>query len=154
MRIFVLGIALGIGGATLGCATTVQPFVPSTAQQAQFQQVVRAAEAAGIDGPGQAASMLAEAKSDWVYAQHLPKYPERARQIAAKAMQDAEAALALARRTQLAVRPPAVRALAIQTPPVASVGITKVAAVEQPAGPPPTTPASSPADSPADSPER
>ena len=40
--------------------------------------------------------MLAEAKSEFEYAQHLPKYPERARALADKAQHDAEAALRVA----------------------------------------------------------
>lgn len=94
MRRFVLGMV----AAAMGCAT-VQPFVPSSAQQARFDEVVRQAEAGINDGPPGAAALLADAKSDWIYAQHLPKYPERARDIAAKAQHDAEAALAMVRRS-------------------------------------------------------
>jgi hypothetical protein len=96
MRIFGLGIAV----AVMGCAT-VQPFMPSGAQQARFDEVVREAEAAGInDGPPEAARLLSDAKSDWMYAQHLPKYPERARGVAAKAQRDAETALLMVQRSR------------------------------------------------------
>ena len=101
MRIFVLGIVVG----AMGCAT-VQPFVPSRVQQTAFDEVVRQAEAAGVeDGPHEAAAMLADAKSDWTYAQHLPKYPERARQMATQAQREAEAALRMAHRTLQAAAP-------------------------------------------------
>lgn len=93
MRIFVLAAMM----AAMGCAT-VQPFVPSSAQQARFDEVVREAEAGISDGPPGAAALLADAKSDWMYAQHLPKYPERAREVAAKAQHDAETALMMVRR--------------------------------------------------------
>ncbi len=145
MRIFALGTVV----AALGCATTVQPFAPSTAQQARFDEVVRAAEAAGIDGPGQAASLLGEAKSDWVYAQHLPKYPERARRVAARAMREAEAALLMAHRTQVAVAAPPVRVVRSR-PPAPPIGSTKVAAAERPAQLPATLPASPPVEAPAE----
>lgn len=92
-RIFVLGMVV----AGMGCAT-VQPFVPSTAQQARFDEVVREVEARISDGPPAAAALLADAKSDWMYAQHLPKYPARARVVAAKAQHDAETALMMVRR--------------------------------------------------------
>lgn len=102
----VLGIVMGMGAGVLGCATA-QPFAPSSAQQARFDQVVREAEAAGVnDGPRDAATLLAEAKSTWAYAQHLPKYPERARELAAKAQHDAETALMMARTTAPAVVAP------------------------------------------------
>ncbi|HVZ85409.1 MAG TPA: hypothetical protein VHG72_00445 [Polyangia bacterium] len=84
----------------LGCATT-QPFVPSDRQRADFDDLVRKAEAAGaLDGPPEAAARLADAKSEFTYAQHIPLYPERARGLAAKAQSDAELALALARQHQ------------------------------------------------------
>jgi hypothetical protein len=97
MRIFGRIFVLGMMVAGLGCAT-VQPFVPSTAQQARFDEVVREVEARISDGPPAAAALLSDAKSDWLYAQHLPKYPERARDVAAKAQHDAETALMMVRR--------------------------------------------------------
>ncbi len=60
---------------------------------------MRQAEAAGAnDGPYETRSLLANAKSDFEYAQHLPKYPERARELADKAQRDAETALMMARQ--------------------------------------------------------
>ena len=107
MRILVLGML----GAALGCAT-VQPFMPSEAQRARFDEVVRQAEAAGAnDTSYQSSSLLADAKSDFEYAQHLPKYPERARELAAKAQREADAALTMARRA----RPGSTPRLAEQT---------------------------------------
>ena len=109
------GLCVGLlGMGAVGCAT-VQPFVPSNAQCARFDATVRAAEAAASDGPGQVATMLAEAKSEFEYAQHLPKYPERARALADKAQHDAEAALRVAHtsvraRAPAALPPPAARA--------------------------------------------
>jgi hypothetical protein len=92
----IVGV-IGLVGLA-GCAT-VQPFVPTPAQRARFAEVVREAEAAGAtDWPPEAARRLANAKSDFTYAQHLPKYPERARAVAVHAEQDAEIALLLARR--------------------------------------------------------
>ncbi|HVT09393.1 MAG TPA: hypothetical protein VHO67_18160 [Polyangia bacterium] len=83
-----------VGLGVAGCATT-QPFVPSEAQRARFDETVRAAQSDAGEGPHQVATMLAEAKSEFEYAQHLPKYPERARALADKAQRDAEAALRL-----------------------------------------------------------
>lgn len=98
---------LGLGVA--GCAT-VHPFVPSDAQRARFDATVRAAQSGAGESPHQVATMLAEAKSEFEYAQHLPKYPERARALADKAQRDAEAALRLAhsfaRPTPAPVLPP------------------------------------------------
>jgi hypothetical protein len=95
MRILVVG---GLVGLLMGCATT-QPFVLSESQRTQFAEAVRQAEAAGAnDGSYEAHSLLANAKSDFEYAQHLPKYPERARALAAKAQRDAETALVVARQ--------------------------------------------------------
>ncbi|HEX4403860.1 MAG TPA: hypothetical protein VH560_03470 [Polyangia bacterium] len=73
-----------------------------------FREVVREAEVAGVaDGPREAAQLLGDAKSEFEYSQHLPLYPDRARALAAKAQDDAEAALAIVQRQaqeQLAVR--------------------------------------------------
>jgi hypothetical protein len=96
MRIF--GFCLLVGA--FGCATA-QPFAPSSQQCSEFDDVVRKAEAAGaLEGPPEATTRLADAKSEFDYAQHIPLYPERARGLAAKAQADAELALALARQHQ------------------------------------------------------
>ena len=96
----LLRLCLGpclLAGA-IGCATA-QPFVLSNEQRSHFRQVVREAEAAGaLDGPPEAAQHLADAKSDFDYAQHLPRYPERARDLVTKAQAEGELALALARQ--------------------------------------------------------
>ena len=84
--------------AVLGGCATVEPFVVSDRQRDHFEQVVHAAEAAtAADGPAQAVALVAEAKSDFEYAQHLPMYPERARSLAAKAQHEADTALWMAR---------------------------------------------------------
>ena len=97
--------ALFVVACALGCATA-QPLVISDQQRKRFEDVVRAAEAAGaVDGPPTAAARLAEAKSEFEYSQHLPMHPDRARQLAEKAQADAELALQLAQSgaaTQLA----------------------------------------------------
>jgi hypothetical protein len=97
MRVDGRVFGLVVATAAMGCAT-VQPFVPSSAQQARFDEVVRQAEARISNGPPAAAALLADAKSDWSYAQHLPKYPERARAVADKAQHDAETALMMLER--------------------------------------------------------
>lgn len=75
--------------------------MPSEAQRARFEETVRQAEAAGAnDISYESSSLLANAKSDFEYAQHLPKYPERAREVAAKAQSEADAALTMVRRAQ------------------------------------------------------
>lgn len=103
-------LSLGVLAVVVGCATA-QPFVPSEAQRARFEEAVRQAEAAGAsDSSHQAASLLADAKSDFEYAQHLPKYPERARQLADKAQREADAALLMAR----AARPRAAAPISAQ----------------------------------------
>jgi hypothetical protein len=89
-------IGLGLVGM-LGCAT-VEPFVVSDQQRAHFEQVLQSAERATADGPPEAAALLADARSDFEYAQHLPKYPERARGLAAKAQHEAETALWMAQQ--------------------------------------------------------
>lgn len=93
MRFF--GISLV--AAAVGCAA--QPFVPSNEQRALFNDVVRQAEAAGAsEGSPDAARCLADAKSDFNYAQHIPRYPDRARQLAAKAQEEGAEALRLAQQ--------------------------------------------------------
>jgi hypothetical protein len=80
----------------VGCAT-VQPFALSQGQRADFDEVVRKAEAAGaLEGPPEATARLADAKSEFEYAQHIPLYPDRARSLVVKARTDGELALALA----------------------------------------------------------
>jgi hypothetical protein len=87
-----LPLGLVVLGA-FGCAT-VQPFMVSDQQRARFEQVVQQAEAAAATGgPAEALEVAKEARSDFEYAQHLPKYPERARALAAQAQQEAETAL-------------------------------------------------------------
>lgn len=114
------GLCLGLMGlGAVGCAT-VRPFVPSDAQRARFDATIRAAQVGTSDGPNQVATMLAEAKSEFEYAQHLPKYPERARAIAAKAQRDAEAALRLAHATVRPVPPPALPPPVPALPPAAA----------------------------------
>jgi hypothetical protein len=99
--------AFGLLVACVGCAST-QPFALSAQQVKSFRDVVRQAEAAGAaDGPAEAVQRLSDAKSEFEYSQHLPLYPDRARELAAKAQDDAEAALAIAQRqaqAQLTVR--------------------------------------------------
>jgi len=103
MRIFAFCILV----TSIGCATT-QPFALSDQQVKSFREVVREAEAAGAaEGPPEAVQRLSDAKSEFEYSQHLPLYPSRAREVAAKAQADAEAALAIAHRqaqARLAVR--------------------------------------------------
>ena len=96
-----IGICLIAGAA--GCAA--QPFMPSNEQRALFNDVVRQAEAAGaVSGSPEAARCLANAKSDFEYAQHIPRYPDQARQVAAKAQEEGAEALRLAQehRRQMA----------------------------------------------------
>jgi hypothetical protein len=83
--------------AAVGCAE--QPFMPSSEQRALFNEVIRQAEAAGAaEGPPEAARCLAEAKSDFDYAQRIPRYPDRARQMATKAQEEGAEALRLAQQ--------------------------------------------------------
>jgi hypothetical protein len=90
-----IGICL-VAGA-VGCAA--QPFVPSNEQRALFNDVVRQAEAAGaVEGSPEAARCLADAKSDFNYAQRIPRYPDRARQLAIKAQTEGAEALRLAQQ--------------------------------------------------------
>ena len=90
-----LGICLVVGA--VGCAA--QPFVPSNEQRALFNDVVRQAEAAGaVEGSPEAARCLADAKADFDYAQRIPRYPDRARQLAIKAQEEGAEALRLAQQ--------------------------------------------------------
>ena len=89
-------LAFCLAAAALGCATA-QPLLISDHQRKSFEDVVRDAEAAGAtEGPPQATARLADARSEFEYAQHLPLYPDRARLLVAKAQADAELALQLA----------------------------------------------------------
>jgi len=91
----LIGVCL-VAGA-VGCAA--QPFVPSNEQRALFNEVVRQAEAAGaVEGSPEAARCLADAKSDFNYAQRMPRYPDRARQLAIKAQEEGAEALRLAQQ--------------------------------------------------------
>jgi hypothetical protein len=90
-------IGLVLVAAAAGCATA-QPFVVSNQQRVRFEQVVNEAEAAATaNGPARAVELVAEARSDFEYAQHLPKYPERARALVAKAQHEADTALWMTR---------------------------------------------------------
>jgi hypothetical protein len=90
-------VAMLLLTALAGCATASAPLV-SARQVHDFRAVVRQAEAAGaLDLSSEAGRVLAEAKSDFYYAQHLPADPDRARRIAAQAQLDAERALRMAR---------------------------------------------------------
>ena len=94
MKLFVFCALM----SSVGCATA-QPLVISPQQRTRFQNLVRDAEAAGAaEGPPAASARLADAKSEFEYAQHLPMYPDRARLLIAQAEADAEAALEIARR--------------------------------------------------------
>jgi hypothetical protein len=80
--------------------------MPSNEQRALFNDVIRQAEAAGaVEGPPEAARCLADAKSDFNYAQRIPRYPDRARQMATKAQEEGAEALRLAQqhRREMAV---------------------------------------------------
>jgi hypothetical protein len=90
-----IGICLIVGAA--GCAE--QPFMPSSEQRALFNDVIRQAEAAGAAGGSpEAARCLADAKADFNYAQRIPRYPDRARQLATKAQEEGAEALRLAQQ--------------------------------------------------------
>lgn len=90
-------IAICLAAGAVGCAA--QPFVPSNEQRALFNDVVRQAEAAGaVEGSPEAARCLADAKSDFNYAQRIPRYPDRARQLATKAQEEGAEALRLAQQ--------------------------------------------------------
>ncbi|MDB4979798.1 MAG: hypothetical protein JWM82_550 [Myxococcales bacterium] len=83
---------------SLGCATAeVSPI--SVAQAKSFQSVVAQAKRVGGDEPfSPAQAMLRAAESDFYYAEHLPRDPERARQLAAAAQAEADTALRLAEK--------------------------------------------------------
>ncbi len=82
----------------LGCAGTVAPPI-SAAQTRSFQTTVAQAKRAGGDEPfSEAEAQLRAAESDFYYAEHLPRDPERAQRMAAEAQQEAEAALRLAQK--------------------------------------------------------
>ncbi|MEA2696257.1 MAG: hypothetical protein QOI66_528 [Myxococcales bacterium] len=82
-----------------GCATSPPKPLLTAGQRQAFAEVIREAQAEGAESePPEAARLLREAKSEFEYGQRLPKYPERARGILAKAQSDAEAALRMARR--------------------------------------------------------
>jgi hypothetical protein len=108
--------ALCLLTTTLGCAAAA-PFEISDQQRKHFEDVVRDAEATGAaEAPSLAAERLADAKSEFEYAQHLPLYPDRARALADKAQADAETALQLAQaqaRTRDAAREVARHALVV-----------------------------------------
>ena len=88
-------ICLVVGA--VGCAE--QPFMPSSEQRTLFNEVIRQAEAAGaLEGPPAAARCLADAKSDFDYAQRIPRYPDRARQLATRAQEEGAQALRLAQQ--------------------------------------------------------
>lgn len=81
----------------VGCATASTAPVITGEQEAGFHALVEKARKAGATGRYTAAgAKLADAESDFYYAQHLPREPERARRMAAQARAEAEAALALA----------------------------------------------------------
>jgi hypothetical protein len=91
-------LALSLFMAGIGCASA-QPLVVSDQQRKLFSDMVRDAEAAGAaEGSPQARVHLADAKSEFEYAQHLPQYPDRARSMVIKAEEDAALALKLAQR--------------------------------------------------------
>jgi len=115
-----------VGLGVAGCAT-VQPFVPSDAQRARFDATVRAAQSDAGEGPHQVATMLAEAKSEFEYAQHLPKYPDRARALAAKAQRDAEAALHLAHAFARPAQRPVLPAAPALPPPPSAIPVASAA---------------------------
>jgi hypothetical protein len=93
MRFVVICLIVG----AVGCAE--QPFMPSSEQRALFNDVIRQAEAAGaVEGSPEAARCLADAKADFNYAQRIPRYPDRARQLATKAQEEGAEALRLAQQ--------------------------------------------------------
>ncbi|HVZ73147.1 MAG TPA: hypothetical protein VHJ20_12290 [Polyangia bacterium] len=95
-------VAVGLVG--MGCATAGPPSVVTAQDRRRFDDVVAAAEASGVgDSSTDAARKLADAKSDFEYAQHIPLYPERAKALVAQAISEGEASLELARAQQRAV---------------------------------------------------
>lgn len=77
-----------------GCATSTatSPVGPALAQQ-----TIRDADAAGAGRAGKSAELLAEAKSELTYAQHVSA-PEHAARLYERAQIDAELSLVLSRR--------------------------------------------------------
>jgi hypothetical protein len=93
MKLSSLAFLMIVGG----CATA-QPLV-SPGQRKSFEDVVRQAEAAGAaTEPPAAALHLRDAKSEFEYAQRIPRDPAHARRLMEQAQGDAELALTLARR--------------------------------------------------------
>jgi hypothetical protein len=83
-----------------GCATASTAPIITADQEATFHALVEKARRAGATGRyTPAGAKLADAESDFYYAQHLPREPERARRMAAQARAEAEAALLLAQRS-------------------------------------------------------
>jgi hypothetical protein len=82
-----------------GCATSTatSPISPSLAPSLA-QQTIRDADAAGAGRAGKPAELLAEAKSELTYAQHLSGAPEHAARLYERAQIDAELSLVLSRR--------------------------------------------------------
>jgi non-ribosomal peptide synthetase component F len=92
------GLVIVLGLASLAGCATAQPLVVSDEQYRRFTGAIREAEQSGIaDGPAEAVRLLDEAKSGFEYAQRLPLYPDRARELLEKAQRDADAAVALVR---------------------------------------------------------
>ncbi|HVY40368.1 MAG TPA: hypothetical protein VHM31_20660 [Polyangia bacterium] len=121
-------LCVGLAGLGIAGCATVQPFVPSDAQRARFDETVRAAQSSAGEGPHQVTTMLAEAKSEFEYAQHLPKYPERARALAEKAQRDAEAALRVAHAFVRPAPPPVLTPATLMPPPPPAPPAVPVAA--------------------------
>jgi hypothetical protein len=83
--------------ASISCATAPPPVI-SVQQARAFDDVVHQAEAAGVtEDSSKAGALLRDAKSDFYYAEHLPSDPDRARDIAYRALAKAQTALGLAR---------------------------------------------------------
>ena len=97
MKTSSFALLLVVWGCVGGCATA--PPLVSPDQRKSFEDVVRQAEAAGAaTEPPAAAEKLRDAKSEFEYAQRIPRDPEHARQLLEQAQGDAELALTLARR--------------------------------------------------------
>jgi hypothetical protein len=77
-----------------GCATST---AGSPVGFSLAQQTIRDAEAAGAGNAGRPAELLAEAKSELTYAQHVSA-PEHAARLYERAQIDAELSLVLSRR--------------------------------------------------------
>jgi hypothetical protein len=83
----------------LGCASSPPPEPISAQQRERFRVTVAAARDLGPSWDCPASdTQLRAAESDFFYAEHLPQDPQRARQIAQRAQQQAQAALDLCRR--------------------------------------------------------